>query len=174
MLDMNTSRMKCKIHLTHGWFLLIVILFVVQADIGNVHTVLKYQLQKCTITRHSAQSAFPWLLQCIESSVYRCLLFYEPLGRMHMTQMKGACGVINSGQALEPNWWNINVHSKYSLSINFLHFQLPCSYLCEKIYVRLVLVGLFKHDIQRYCGYQMPWNISVSKPNGSVTLYKGQ
>ena len=165
--------MKCGIRMTQNWFLLIVILSVVQADIGNVHTVLKYQLQKCTIIRHSVRSAFSLLLQCIESSVYRCLLFHEPLGRVHVTQMKGACGVINSGQKLEPNWWNIDVHSKYSLSINFLHFHLPCFSYCEGIYVSLDLPGVLHHPRhKRYCGYQMPWNMSQSTPSGIVTLYR--
>ena len=89
--------MKYEIHLTQVWFLLFLISSVVQADIGNVHTVLKYQLQKCTIIRNSVGSAFSWLLQCIESSLYRCLLFHEPLGKEYMTEMNGACGVINPG-----------------------------------------------------------------------------
>ena len=141
-----------------------------------MHIVLKYQLQKCSKRQQSIQSAFSQLLQCIEASVYRCVFLHEPLGREYITEVKGACGVINQGQQLRPYTWTISVHSKYSLSINFLHFHLPAlvsprHLTCEHIAVLLRAPG---YPERRYCGYRMPWTNSISHPYANIIFFKEQ
>ena len=164
--------------LLHSWLLLFAIISVNRADIGNVHTVLKYQLQECFDARHSVQSALSQLLSCIKSSVYRCLLFHEPLGKEYVIQKNGACGVINLGQQLRTGWWSITVQSKYGLSINFLHFHLPCFLTCAPTFVLLSIpagmaVGQNYFE-RRYCGDQMPWNHSTTQSRADIIFFMKQ
>ena len=179
--------MKHRIH--YSYFLLFVTCSVILADIGDVHSVLKYQLQKCSSVRKSVAAAFSELLLCIEASVYQCLLFHEPEYREYMysafldrviwhTQMMGACGVINPGQQLTSHTWIIDVHPKYSLNINFLHFRLPSHPSCRMIAVYLEVLGDShrihpqQNDIvEAYCGYRMPWSRSFFQSRGAVGLY---
>ena len=127
-----------KFRIYHSSLLFFLVLHsIAQADIGNVHVALKYNLQKCLTISNSVQQNFAHLLQCIKSSLYRCLLFHKPLMKNVNTNINRVCGVINSGQLLRHYEWKITVHPKLYLSINFTHFHLPVSKLCEQTFLSL-------------------------------------
>ena len=168
----------------HSWlFLFLTAYFAVQADIGNVHIALKYHVHKCLTISNTLQTNVAQLLQCIESSLYNCLLFHEPRGKPHMTQTKGVCGVYNPGQLIKSYTWNIKVHAKFSLSISFLHFHLPVTVNCHNAHVILKvprassqmrapegLLGKLRKEM-RYCGHTLPWNQSFPASHASAIFF---
>ena len=154
------------------WILLCVMTFVVvQADIGVVHITLKYHLQWCLSMSRSMHAALAHLLHCITSSVYQCLLFQEPSEIYTPIETRGICGVINSGQGLKPYQWYLTVHSKFSISIDFLYFHLPCSLHCRQTYVLIDVPLLFVYEMWsnfKYCGHRVPWNLSFPQSQVNV------
>ena len=163
----------------HSWLLLfLTAYFAVQADIGNVHIALKYHVHKCLTIGNALQTNVAQLLQCIDPSLYNCLLFHEPRLKPYMTQINGVCGVYNPGQLLKSYAWNIKVHAKFSLTLNFLHFHLPGPLNCHNARVILQIPrapSQFKAPARRqafqYCGHALPWNQSFPTSHASVIFF---
>ena len=170
--------------MTHYSFLMLLVFFspciLVWADLGEVNTALKYHLEKCLTRGISLQTNVAHLLQCIESSVYHCLLFHDPMGIQYITEMNGICGVINPGQLLTQYIWNIHVHSKFNLSIDFLHFHLPLSQDCKHTHASLKFPGrryerlLLQISAKQYCGHRKPWNLSFPRSHVSIMFFTEQ
>ena len=159
MMDKRSIYYSCVL-------LSIMICVVVQADIGDVHDAVKTKLQQCLSSSSSSSSkalrhSLLTVLVCVESSVYRCLLFLNPTLETPYTEIRDICGVINTGQLLKPTTWEISVPSKFSLYLNFLHFQLPSQDLCQYAYLYILARNNHGKYVKfKYCGYRIPWYIS--------------
>ena len=172
---------KIKFRITGPLLIFLMTYAFVQANIGKVHIVLKYQLEQCIEVKYSLKTNFAHLTQCLKKHIYECLQFHKPIGKQYVTQMNAACGVINSGQQLKPYVWNITVHPQFSLSINFLHFHLPLSSFCEQNYLFIKVpelkVQMFPHfhgasgNGLKYCGHRMPRSHSFQKSHATATFY---
>ena len=142
-----------------------------------MHVALKYKLQKSLTISSSAQGNFAHLLQCIESSLYHCLLFHEPLRKYLNTNINRICGVVNSGKHLKPYAWKINVHPKFSLNINFLHFRLSISIGCGQAYLKIDALGarpyMYPRVYGKYCGSRMPWSLHFLQFQATVKVFTG-
>ena len=175
MHSANVYNMKFSIY--HACLLFFLVSYsVVRADIGRVHVALEHKLQTCLITSNSAQGNFAHLLQCIESSLYRCVLFHEPLTKYVNTNIYRVCGVVNSGHHLKPYVWKINVHPEFNLTLNFLHFRLSLALNCVQAYLTIIVPGspsymYPKSSLGRYCGYRMPWSFYYMESQATVILF---
>ena len=146
-----------------------VLCIFVQADIGEVSRSLQYQLYRCLNKSSSLLPGIAQLLPCLKSSVFRCLLFHEP-NATHQVVTELCCGVINSGQQINPYKWHITVYSQDSLYIDFLHFHLPHSPWCKSVATVSIkaISTISEQSMHTYCGHRMPWFISFPHSQAKV------
>ena len=131
------------------------------ADIGAVHVGIRYQLHRCLCISNSLSSCLTQQQACLQSSIYRCLLFHKPIADPR-AEIRPLCGVINTGKQLKAHKWHIAVPSAFGLYINFLHFYLPMSPNC-KFGTRVLLRVINKDSeptVHTYCGHRVPWYLS--------------
>ena len=153
-------KMGVRIHQCLIWTIFVNCMLV-YADIGGVHVGIRYQLHRCLCHSYSLPSCLTQQQACLQSSIFRCLLFHKPLAK-HLAEIRPLCGVINTGNQLKANTWRIAVPSTFSLYINFLHFYLPMSPNC-KFGTRVLLKVINKDSeppVYTYCGHRVPWDIS--------------
>ena len=151
--------------------LITVSILVVDAEIGGVYLVLKYQLRHCLCkpSGNYLQSCFTQQQFCLKSSIFRCLMFHEPCANPRNVT-RPVCGVINMGNQLMSHTWHITVLSTFGLQINFLKFYLPMSPNCQ--FGTKVIVNTAHNNSKNlfliYCGDRVPWHLSFPQPHATI------
>ena len=123
---------------------------LVQADIGDVNVGFRFQVDQCLCRTNSLRGCLVQQTLCLESSIFRCLRFHEPLKSYH-AEIGSLCGVVNTGRQLMSRTWHITVHSEFSLHLEFIHFHLPAAPNCKT--GTRVLVNT-THMTYTYCGHR--------------------